>query len=76
MSELVNVASPDPKRMKKVKSILVTQAAPTDAKSPYFEIEKKYGVKVDFRSFIDIRGVAFKDFRKVKINILWQVQGV
>jgi uroporphyrinogen-III synthase len=70
MSELVNVASPDPKRMKKVKSILVTQAAPADAKSPYFEIEKKYGVKVDFRSFIDIRGVAFKDFRKQKINIL------
>jgi uroporphyrinogen-III synthase len=41
MSEL-NVIQPDPKRLKKIKSILVTQAAPTDAKSPYFDIEKKY----------------------------------
>jgi uroporphyrinogen-III synthase len=69
MSEL-NVIQPDPKRLKKIKSILVTQAAPTDAKSPYFEIEKKYNVKVDFRSFIEVKGIAFKEFRKQKINIL------
>jgi uroporphyrinogen-III synthase len=69
MSEL-NVIQPDPKRLKKIKNILVTQAAPTDAKSPYFEIEKKYNVKVDFRSFIEVKGIAFKEFRKQKINIL------
>lgn len=61
---------PDPKRLKKIKNILVTQAAPTDAKSPYFDIEKKYNIKVDFRSFIEVRGVAYKEFRKQKINIL------
>ena len=61
---------PDPKRLKKIKSILVTQAAPTDAKSPYFDIEKKYNIKVDFRSFIEVKGVAYKEFRKQKINIL------
>ena len=69
MSEL-NVIQPDPKRLKKIKSILVTQAAPTDAKSPYFDIEKKYSIKVDFRSFIEVKGVAYKEFRKQKINIL------
>ena len=69
MSEL-NLIQPDPKRLKKIKSILVTQAAPTDAKSPYFDIEKKYNIKVDFRSFIEVKGVAYKEFRKQKINIL------
>ncbi len=69
MSEL-NVIQPDPKRLKKIKSILVTQAAPTDAKSPYFDIEKKYNIKVDFRSFIEVKGIAYKEFRKQKINIL------
>jgi uroporphyrinogen-III synthase len=69
MSEL-NVIQPDPKRLKKIKSILVTQAAPKDAKSPYFDIEKKYNIKVDFRSFIEVKGVAYKEFRKQKINIL------
>jgi len=64
------VIQPDPKRLKKIKSILVTQAAPTDAKSPYFDIEKKYNIKVDFRSFIEVKGIAYKEFRKQKINIL------
>jgi uroporphyrinogen-III synthase len=64
------VIQPDPKRLKKIKNILVTQAAPTDAKSPYFDIEKKYNIKVDFRSFIEVKGVAYKEFRKQKINIL------
>jgi uroporphyrinogen-III synthase len=57
-------------RLNKVKSILVSQARPTDEKSPYFEIEKKYGIKVDFRAFIQIDGIPFKEFRKEKINIL------
>lgn len=70
MGEISNNGQLDLSRLNKVKNILVTQAAPTDAKSPYFDIEKKYDVKVDFRSFIEVRGIAFKDFRKQKINIL------
>ncbi len=71
MSEVANVIQPDPSRLKKVKSILVTQVFPTEAaKVPYAEIERKYNVKVDFRSFIDVKGISFKDFRKQKINIL------
>jgi uroporphyrinogen-III synthase len=48
----------------------VSQARPTDEKSPYFELAKRYNIKVDFRPFIEIQGVSFKDFRKQKINIL------
>ncbi|MDX1904424.1 MAG: uroporphyrinogen-III synthase [Thermonemataceae bacterium] len=57
-------------RVKPVTSILVTQAAPTDAKSPYYELAKKYNVKIDFRSFIQVDRIALKDFRKQKINPL------
>lgn len=57
-------------RLRKVESILVTQARPTDEKSPYFELARKYNIKVDFRSFIDINGLDHRDFRKQKADIL------
>lgn len=68
MSETTLVANPD--RLTKVSSILVSQARPADEKSPYFELARKYNIKVDFRTFIEVQGVSFKDFRKQKINIL------
>jgi len=54
----------------KVKSILVTQPKPETDKSPYFDLAKKYTVKVDFREFIHVEGVPAKDFRKERVNIL------
>ena len=54
----------------KVASILISQPRPESGKSPYFTIEEKYNVKVDFRKFIQIDPVDFKDFRKTKIDIL------
>lgn len=54
----------------KVKNILVTQPKPETEKSPYFELAKKYNVKIEFRPFIHIEGVSAKEFRKYKINIL------
>ncbi|MBN8652562.1 MAG: uroporphyrinogen-III synthase [Cytophagales bacterium] len=57
-------------RMRKVKSILVTQEAPTDANSPYLKLAEKYGLKIDFRPFIQVDAVPIKDFRKQKIDIL------
>jgi len=56
-------------RKKKVKSILVTLPKPETEKSPYYDLAKKCNVKVDFRSFIHVEGVAAKDFRKDKINL-------
>lgn len=53
----------------KVKSILVSQPKPDTDKSPYFDLAKKYGIKIDFRPFIKVDGVAARDFRRDKINI-------
>ncbi len=55
-------------RLNKVSSILVTQAKPSDD-TPYISLATKYNLKVDFRAFIDIEGVNYKDFRKQKIDI-------
>src|SRR4028118_749080 len=57
-------------RLIQVASILVTQPKPSDEKSPYFELARKYNLRVDFRNFIEIEPVPLKDFRKQKINIL------
>ena len=57
-------------RLIKVTKILVTQSRPADEKSPYFDLANKFNLTIDFRPFIQIQGVSFKDFRKQKINIL------
>lgn len=56
-------------RAKKVKSILVTLPKPENEKSPYFNLAKKYNLKLDFRAFIHVEGVPAKEFRKDKINL-------
>ena len=53
----------------KVKKILIAQAQPEGAKSPYSEVAKKYNVTVDYFPFIVIQGIPAKDFRKQKIDI-------
>jgi uroporphyrinogen-III synthase len=57
-------------RMRKVKSILVTQEAPTDANSPYLKLAEKFNLKIDFRPFIQVEAVPIKEFRKQKVEIL------
>ncbi|MCB9183148.1 MAG: uroporphyrinogen-III synthase [Flavobacteriales bacterium] len=54
----------------KIKTILVSQPAPTDEKSPYHELARKYGLKIDFRPFIKVEPVGAQDFRQERINIL------
>lgn len=55
-------------RLNPVASILVTQAKPTDD-TPYLALASKHNLKVDFRAFIDIEGVSYKEFRKQKMEI-------
>ncbi len=57
-------------RLNSVKSILVSQPEPQDENSPYFNLAKKYNLKIDFRPFIKIDPVTAKDFRRQKVNIL------
>lgn len=51
----------------KVRSILVSQPKPNES-SPYFDIEKKNKIKIDFRAFIHVEGVDAKDVRQQKID--------
>lgn len=52
-----------------VKKILVSQPKPTSDKSPYFDLERNFGVEVVFRPFIKVEGLSSKEFRQSKINI-------
>jgi len=48
----------------------VSQPEPNNPKSPYFDLAKKYNLKVYFKPFSEIEGISAKDFRHQKINIL------
>ena len=52
------------------KRILISQPRPESEKSPYFELEKKYNVKLVFHPFVKIEGILAKEFRKQKIDIV------
>ena len=54
---------------KAIQRILITQPRPESEKSPYFELERKYSVKLDFHPFIRLEGIPARDFRKQKIEI-------
>ncbi len=53
----------------KVKTILVSQPEPKIENSPYFDLQDKTKVKVDFRPFIHVEGVSSKDIRQQKIDL-------
>ncbi|WP_130733383.1 uroporphyrinogen-III synthase [Flavobacterium sp. J27] len=53
----------------KVKTILVSQPEPKVENSPYFELQNKLKVKVDFRPFIHVEGVPAKEIRAQKIDL-------
>lgn len=54
----------------KIKTILVSQPAPTDEKNPYADLAKKFALKIDFRPFIKVEAVPGQEFRQERINIL------
>ncbi len=52
---------------KRVKSILISQPKP-EQKSPYYQLEEKYGLKIDFREFTQVDPVGAKEVRRQKVN--------
>ena len=52
------------KKYKRIKSILVSQPKPE--RSPYYELEKKYDLQIDWRPFIHVEGISAKEFRKAR----------
>ena len=51
-----------------VKSILVTQPKPA-LKSPYFDLEQKYEIKIDFREFTHVEALDIKEVRRQRVSI-------
>ena len=53
-----------------MKKILISQPKPSSDKSPYYDIEKEYGVECVFRPFFKVEGLTSKEFRQQKVNLL------
>jgi len=53
----------------KVKTILVSQPEPKVENSPYFELQDRQKVKIDFVPFIHVEGVDAKEVRHQKIDL-------
>ena len=51
---------------KPIKSILISQPKPE--RSAFFSLAEKYGLRVDWRQFIEVQGMDGKEFRKSRIN--------
>lgn len=62
-------AAPKAEAVKPVKTVLITQPRPESDKSPYFQLEKKYNIVLDFCPFILVEGVSSKDFRTQRVDI-------
>lgn len=54
----------------KVKKILISQPRPATEKSPYFDMEARFGVEFDFHQLIRVEPVTPKEFRAQHINVL------
>ena len=50
----------------RIDSILISQPKPE--RSPYFDIEKKWGIRIDWRPFIHVEPVSEKEFRRNRLR--------
>ncbi len=50
----------------KIKTILISQPKPE--RSVYFDLEKKWNIKIDWRPFIHVEGVTEKEFRRNRVR--------
>ncbi|RME15166.1 MAG: uroporphyrinogen-III synthase [Bacteroidetes bacterium] len=53
-----------------VKSILITQAKPSDLQNPYQLLIDKYKVQLTFRPFIKVEGLTAQEFRNQRVDVL------
>ncbi len=53
----------------KVNTVLITQSRPDNEKSPYFDLARKFELKLEFHPFIRVEGLSGKEFRKQRIDI-------
>ena len=51
-----------------VKTILISQPEPSSHRSPFYDLEEKWNLKIDWRPFIQVDPVTEKEFRKYRIR--------
>ena len=54
-------------KYKEIRTILVSQPKPE--RSPYYSLEQKYGIQIDWRPFIHVEPVTEKEFRRNRIRM-------
>lgn len=52
-----------------ISSVLITLPKPETEKSPYFDLQKKYNLKLDFFPFIRVEGMPGREFKKQKVDV-------
>lgn len=52
-----------------IKNILVSQPYPSSEKSPYFDIQKKFGVELTFKPFFRIESLSANEVRAQKVSL-------
>lgn len=52
-----------------IKNILVSQPYPSSDKSPYFDIQKKFGVELTFKPFFRIESLTSNEVRAQKVSL-------
>ena len=65
MAKAVNSTTKDTK----ISAILINQPKPESDLSPYYELAKKYNLKLEFHPFIRVEGLSGKEFRKQRVDI-------
>jgi uroporphyrinogen-III synthase len=54
----------------KVKTVLISQPQPADLeKSPFFDMSKKFNLKIDYRKFFKIERLTSREFREQKVYL-------
>lgn len=53
-----------------VKSVLITQAKPSELQNPYQLLTDKYKVQLTFRPFVKVEGLTAQEFRNQKVDVL------
>ncbi len=53
-----------------IENVLITQPRPQSEKSPFFDLERKHNIKLDFQPLISIEPISGRDFRMQKVNLV------
>ncbi|MBK9108928.1 MAG: uroporphyrinogen-III synthase [Saprospiraceae bacterium] len=65
-TKTTTIAAKKENRLKRVKNVLLSQPKPE--RSPYFDLETKYKIHLDWRPLITIEGYTEKEFRRQRIR--------